>query len=85
MKKKVVFKGEVQCDSWTSKNTDPPSVVFDVKYPLSPVPIIEQYYNPNTEKIEEYTTGYNDFGLIHLALPGNYRVKAGQKITITIE
>ena len=84
MKKKVIFNGEVQFDSWVSKNSDPHGVIFDVKYSLSPVPIVQKDYNPDTKEIEEKLLGYNDFGLVHLDLPGDYKVKAGQKITITI-
>ena len=84
MKRKKIFEGTVQFDSWVSKHSDPPQVVFDVKYSLSPIPIIQKDYNPIVGKIEEKIIGHNDFGLMHLNIPGNFKLRSGQKL-ITAE
>lgn len=85
MSRKKIFEGTVQFDSWVAKHSDPPQVVFDVQYPLPSIPIIQADYNPLVGKIEEKLIGYNDFGLMHLTIPGNFKVKSGQKIIISIE
>jgi len=81
---KVIFEGEVLDDSWLSHSSDPTHVVFDAKYSLPPIPIFEVTVTSDLKK-KKQLVGYNDFGLIHLALPGNYKVKRGQKKVITLQ